>query len=80
MERARQAGKQIGVLRVEEREEFTEKFTLVLEQLKQKAITRRQAAQDLGISCVTLKRVLDDHLTATRWSPVADEERIALVV
>jgi hypothetical protein len=80
MEQARQAGKQIGVLRVEEREGFAEKFTLVLEQLKQKTITRRQAARNLGISCVTLKRVLDDHLAATHRTPVAHGERVALVV
>jgi len=80
MERARQAGKQIGVLPVEEREGFAEKFPLILAQLEQKAITRRQAAKELGISGPTLKRVLDDHLAATRRTLVADEERVALVV
>jgi len=80
MERARQAGKQVGVLRVEEREGFTEKFAPVLVQLKQKAITRRQAARELGISGPTLKRVLDDHLAAEQRILVADGERTALVV
>jgi hypothetical protein len=80
MERARQAGKQIGVLRVEERDGFAEKFALVLVQLETKAITRRQAANNLGISGPTLKRVLDDHLAATRGTLVVDEERTASVV
>ena len=80
MERARQAGKQIGVLRVEERDGFAEKFAMVLVQLETKAITRRQAANNLGISGPTLKRVLDDHLAATRGTLVAKEERVALVV
>jgi len=80
MERARQEGKLIGVLPVERREGFAEKFALVLVQLEQKAITRRQAAEELGISGPTLKRVLDDYLAATRRTLIADEERVALVV
>ena len=80
MEWARQAGKRIGVPTVEEREGFGEKFALVVPQLEKKAITRRQAARDLGISCTTLKRVLDDRLAATRRTLIADEERVALVV
>jgi len=80
MERARQAGKQIGVLCVEEREGFAEKFAPVLVQLKQKAITRRQAARELGISGPTLKRILDGQPTPTRQKPVVDGERVALVV
>ena len=50
MERARQAGKQIGMLPVEEREGFTERFAPILAQLEQKAITRKQSAKELGIS------------------------------
>jgi len=80
MERARQAGKQIGVIPVEEREGFAERFATILKQLEQKAITRRQAAKELDISVPTLKRVLDDHLVATRRTPIADGERVALVV
>jgi len=80
MERARQAGKQIGVLPVEEREGFTEKFNPVLAKLEQKAITRKQAAKELGISSPTLKRILDGHLTPTRGKLVADGERAVLVV
>ncbi len=80
MERARQAGKQIGVLPVEEREGFIEKFTPILAQLEKKAITRKQAARELGISGPTLKRVLDDHLAATRRIFAVDEEGTASVV
>jgi len=80
MERARQAGKLIGVLRAEEREGFAEKFAPVLAHLEQKAITRKQAAKELGISGPTLKRVLDDHLAATQRTFAVDEERTASVV
>ena len=80
MEQARQVGKQIGVLRVEERKGFAERFPILFSQLEQRTITRRQVAKELGISCVTLKRVLDDHLAATRRTLIADEERVALVV
>ena len=80
MERARQAGKQIGMIPVEEHEGFAERFTPVLAQLERKAITRKQAARALGISCPTLKRILDGQPTPTRQKPVADGERVALVV
>ena len=80
MERARQAGKLIGTLPVEDREGFAEKFAPVLVQLEKKAITRRQAAKDLGISGPTLKRVMDAHLAATQRTIAVDEERTALVV
>jgi len=80
LERARQAGKRVSIPKVEEREGFAERFAPVLVQLEQKAVTRRQAAQKLGISGPTLKRVLDDHLAATQQALVADGERAALVV
>jgi len=80
MERARQAGKQIGVLPVEEREGFAEKFTPVLAQLEQRVITRKQAARELGISGPTLKRILDGHPTPTRQKLVVDRERATLVI
>ena len=79
MERARLAGKRIGGPTVEEREGFAEQFASVLVQLGQKAITRRQAAEELGISCPTLKRLLDDHLAATRQAPVGGDEQSVLV-
>ncbi len=80
MERARQAGKLIGVLRAEDREGFAEKSAPVLLQLEKKTITRKQAAKELGISGPTLKRVLDDYVAVTYRTPVADGERVALVV
>jgi hypothetical protein len=80
MERARQAGKQIGMLPVEERAGFVEKFTPIIAQLEHKAVTRKQAAKKLGISGPTLKRILDGHPTPTRQKLVADGERAALVV
>lgn len=80
LERARQAGKRVTTLKVEEREGFSERFAPVFAQLEQKAITRRQAAEKLGISGPTLKRVLDDHLAATRRTLIADGERTASVI
>ena len=80
LERARQAGKCVTTLKVEEREGFAEKFTPILAQLEQRVITRKQAARELGISGPTLKRVLDDHLAATHQTFAVDEERTALVV
>ena len=80
VERARQAGKQIGMLPVEEREGFSERFAPILAQLEQKAITHKQAAKELGISCPTLKRILDGHSTPTWRKLVAGGERAALVV
>jgi hypothetical protein len=79
MERARQAGKQIGVIPVDKREGFAKKFAPVLEQLEKKVITRKQAARELGISGPTLKRVLDACLSAIRQAPAGDNERNALV-
>ena len=80
MERARQAGKQIGMPPVEEREGFAERFAPILAQLERKVITRKQAAKEFGISGPTLKRILDGQFTPTRRKHVADEERAALVV
>jgi DNA invertase Pin-like site-specific DNA recombinase len=79
LERARQAGKRVTTLKVEEREGFAEKFAPVLEQLEKKSINRRQAAEKLGISGPTLKRVLDDCLAATWQAPAGDNERNSLV-
>jgi hypothetical protein len=76
MERARQAGKRVRIPKVEEREGFDEKFAPVLVQLKQKAITRWQAAEKLGISGPTLKRILDDRAVVIRPAPIIDEEKI----
>jgi transposase len=79
MERARQAGKQVSIHKVEEREGFSEKFALLLERLEQKAITRRRAAEELGISGPTLKRVLDDYLAGARQAPTEANEQKTLL-
>ena len=79
LERARQAGKQVTTLKVEERDGFVERFAPVLEQLEKKSINRRQAAEKLGIYGPTLKRVLDDRLAATWQVHTSDNERNALV-
>jgi transposase len=80
MERARQAGKQIGTIPVEERAGFAERFMPVLTQLEQKTITRKQAARALGISVPTLKRILDGQATPTRQKPITDGKKVAIVV
>jgi predicted DNA-binding protein (UPF0251 family) len=79
LERARQAGKRVTTLKVEEREGFAERFAPVLDLLDKKSINRRQAAEKLGISGPTLKRVLDDYLIAVRQAPTGDNQRNALV-
>jgi hypothetical protein len=80
MERARQAGSLIGVLRAEDREGFAEKFAMIFPLLEQKTTTRKRAASELGISGPTLKRVLDDHMMSTHRAPIVNGERVALVV
>ena len=59
MEKARQLGKRIGRPRVTERPDFIQHLTTVLEKLNLGAISRRQAARELGIGYATLKRILD---------------------
>jgi len=76
MERARKAGQQIGVLPVEKRDGFAEIFPLLLAQIEQKVITRRQAAKELGISANTLRRVLYDYYGRV---PAESNERPLLV-
>ena len=80
LKRARQAGKRAMSHKTEDREGFEEKFALILEQLKCKAITRKQAAKELGITYSTLRRVLNDHMAATQQIVIANEERVVLVV
>lgn len=80
LERAKQAGKNVNIHKVEEREGFIERLAPVLAQLERKTITRKQAARELGISGPTLKRVLDELLAATWQKPITDGERVALVV
>jgi transposase len=79
LERARQAGKNVSSHKVENREGFAERFAPVLVKLERKAITRKQAAQELGISGPTLKRILDSQ-AAAHQALVANGEKAALVV
>jgi DNA invertase Pin-like site-specific DNA recombinase len=59
MERARRQGHRIGRPRVISRKGFQARFGAVLERLTQNQVSRRQAAQQLGIGYATLKRLLD---------------------
>ncbi len=59
MKRVRQQGKRIGRPSVIEREGFHQRFTAVVERIGREGISRRQAAQELGIGYATLKRLLD---------------------
>ena len=55
MDRARKQGRRIGRPRVTERRGFSTRFKTILERLSAKDISRRQAAQELGIGYATLK-------------------------
>jgi transposase len=79
LEQARQAGKNVSSHKVEYRDGFAERFAPILVKLERKAITRKQAAQELGVSGPTLKRLLDNQ-AAAHQALVADGERTALVV
>ncbi len=59
MDRARRQGRQIGRPRVTDRRGFNKRFGDILERLNGGAISRRQAAIELGIGYATLKRLLD---------------------
>ena len=59
MEQARQQGKRIGRPRVNERPEFEQRFTEVVERLGAGELSRRKAAREMGIGYATLKRLLD---------------------
>ncbi len=59
MDRARRQGRQIGRPRVMDRKGFKKRFGDILERLNGGAISRRQAAIELGIGYATLKRLLD---------------------
>ncbi len=60
MERARHQGKRIGRPRVNERPEFEQRFTAVVERIGPGGLSRRQAAKQLGIGYATFKRLLED--------------------
>ena len=59
MERARKQGHRIGRPRVTDRRGFERRFGAILERLTHGAVSRRQAARELGIGYATLKRLLD---------------------
>jgi DNA invertase Pin-like site-specific DNA recombinase len=61
MERARRQGHHIGRPRVTDRRGFSQRFGDILERLASGEMSRRRAAQDLGIGYATLKRLLDAH-------------------
>lgn len=64
MERARQRGKRIGRPRVSDEPGFQERFKEVVERVGTGAISRRQAALELGIGFATLKRLLDGRIVS----------------
>lgn len=80
LERARQAGKNVNIHKVEDREGFAEKLAPILLRIEQKAITHKQAARELSIASSTLKRILNDHLATTQQALIIDEERITPVI
>ena len=59
MARAKQQGIQIGRPKVTDRKGFSNQFGAVLERLRAGNLSRRRAAQELGIGYATLKRLLD---------------------
>ena len=63
MERAKRQGKRIGRPKITEKRGFKTHFKLMLQRLSTGAISRRQAARELGIGYATLKRLLDSNFT-----------------
>lgn len=59
MERARRQGNRIGRPRVSDRRGFKNCFGAILERLNRQEISRRRAAEELGIGYATLKQLLD---------------------
>ena len=61
MDRARKQGHRIGRPRVTDKRGFQARFGAILERLGTGSISRRKAAQELGIGYATLKRLLDSQ-------------------
>jgi DNA invertase Pin-like site-specific DNA recombinase len=59
MERARKQGHRIGRPKVIDRKGFKSRYGAILERLTHGQVSRRKAAQELGIGYATLKRLLD---------------------
>ena len=62
MDRARRQGRRIGRPRVTDRRGFRRRFGAILERISAGEISRRQAAQELGIGYATLKRLIDAEI------------------
>ncbi len=63
MDRARRQGHRIGRPKVTDRRGFNKRFGDILERLNAGEISRRRAANELGIGYATLKRLLDAELS-----------------
>ncbi len=61
MDRARRQGKKIGRPKVTDKRGFKRRFGAVLERLDSGELSRRKAAEELGIGFATLKRLLDER-------------------
>ncbi len=61
MVRARAQGKRIGRPQVTDKRGFNRRFGAILERLNGGEISRRKAAEELGIGFATLKRLLDEQ-------------------
>ena len=70
MDRARRQGKRIGRPSVWARRGFKRRFGAILERLNDGDISRRKAAEELGIGYATLKRLLDAEDTLPAEGPV----------
>ena len=61
MERARRQGKRIGRPSVIEKRGFKTRFKAVMDRIKSGEMSRRKAAQELGIGYATMKRLIDHN-------------------
>ena len=61
MERARRQGKRIGRPSVTEKRGFKTKFKVVMKRVSTGEISRRRAAEELGIGYATMKRLIDGN-------------------
>ena len=64
VEREKQQGQRIGRPRVTETPEFMQRFASVVEYMGADGLSRRQAAQGLGISYTTLTRLSENRCQA----------------
>ncbi len=61
MERAKREGKRIGRPSVTEKRGFKTKFKLVMKKVSAGELSRRRAAEELGIGYATMKRLIDGN-------------------